>query len=144
MTVEEAVIARLVGHEAVDALVAGRVWNLMLPENPRLPAVRVQLIAGGATYHLRGGSLVERSRVQVDAYAGVESGGDPYAAAVAVADAVQVALSGGAPYAVGGSPADVVILGAFAEPRMPLYEPGALRLVRMLQDYQIWARRRAS
>jgi uncharacterized protein DUF3168 len=138
VTVEEAVIARLVGHEAVDALVSGRVWNLILPESPALPAVRVQLVDAPASYHLRGGSLVDRSRVQVDAYAGVESGGDPYAGAVAVADAVHTALSG-APFSI-GSPAIIAILGAFRETRMPLYEPGALRLVRILQDYFIWAR----
>lgn len=143
MTVEEAVIARLVSDTAVDALVAGRVWNLILPESPALPAVRVQLIDAPASYHLRGGHLVERSRVQVDAYADVAGGGDPYASAVAVADAVHGALSGGPPFSL-GSPADVVVLGAFRETRMPLYEPEELRLVRILQDYQIWARTRAS
>lgn len=139
MTVEEAICERLLADGTVLSLVSSRVYQLRLPQNPTLPAVRVQLIDVGDFYHLRGGDVMAVSRVQVDAYAMETSGGDPYATAASVADAVHAALNG-QQFLVADSPASLQITGVFRVDRRPMYEPDELREVRLMQEYQVWSR----
>ena len=139
MTVEEAVIDRLVTTAGVTALVGTRVYQFVLPQKPTLPAIRVQLVSDPRSYHLRGVNGLERSRVQVDAYAAVTSGSDPYASAEAVADAIDTALSGVA-FETSDSPSSRAVTASFRITRMPIYESEELRQVRMLQDFDVWSR----
>lgn len=130
--------AHLAADASVAAIVGVRVYQLKLPQNATLPAVRVQLIDAIETYHLRGGSLTERSRVQVDAFAKEASGLDPYATVEPLADAIHAALSG---IVFDGD--DIRITGSLRVSRQPLYEPDELRDVRMTQDYIVWSKRAA-
>jgi hypothetical protein len=133
MSVESAVRARLVGDAGVNAIVSGRVYQLVLPQKPTLPAVRVQLIDEPSDYHLRGPNGLHRARVQTDAYTTEAEG---YSACVSLADAIDDALSGDI-FSDGNSPS-VNVVGCFRESRRTVYEPGELRLVRIMQDYTVW------
>jgi len=66
MTITEAVCQRLLTADAVQAWVGPRVYQLKLPQQPTLPAIRVQLVAEPAAYHLRGVIDVWDALVQVD------------------------------------------------------------------------------
>jgi hypothetical protein len=139
VSVEVAIVQHLSDDAGVTALIAGRVYQLKLPQGATLPAVRVQLIDEPSEYHLRGERSLTRARVQTDAYAGGEDfSGDPYAQAVAVADAVHAAMSGDI-FSV-GSPIDVEVTGVFRAMRRVLYEAEELRQVRVMQDYIVWSR----
>lgn len=88
MTVEEAVVARLLSLGAVTALVSTRVYLDKLPQSPTYPCLRVTLISEQGRTHLRGADALKPARVQVDAYARENSGVDPYALVATVAAAV--------------------------------------------------------
>lgn len=143
MTIEAGVCERLGAMGALTALVASRIYQLKLPQQPTLPAVRVQMVGEIDELHLRGPDRVLRTRVQVDAYAHELAGGDPYATATEVADAVHG--DGLGPNAtglngwigdVGGSP-DLRVLVVKRVGRLAMYEADELRLVRVRQDYRI-------
>lgn len=134
MTVENALASRLIAAGPVVALVGTRVWVLKLPQNPVMPAVRVQLISEPREYHLRGDQDARRARVQIDAFTAESTGGDPYAAATILADAIEAAVVTGSPYTQG----TVKVLGCFRDNRVPVYEAGELRLVRVMQDFIVW------
>jgi hypothetical protein len=131
VTVEAAIADHLAADAGVTALVAQRVYQLILPQKPTLPAVRVQLVDDVEGYHLRGGSELKRARVQTDAYA------VSYTVATQVAAAIHTALSGRI-FSV-GSPA-FEVTATFRADRRVLYEAGELRLQRVLQDYIVWYR----
>jgi hypothetical protein len=133
MTITDAVCQHLVGAPAVAAFVGPRVYQLKLPQQPTLPAVRVQLIAEPARYHLRGVLNAWEALVQVDAYATEfdRTFPDPYAQVQQLATAIDDALSGR--LATIGT---IAIVGCFRLSRGPLYEPGELRLARILQEYR--------
>lgn len=137
----EVAVAMYLGEApAVAALgVADRIYQLHLPQRPTLPAIRVQLIDEPAMHHLRGGSLLIRSRVQVDTYAAELDGGDAYQVADALAAAVHEALDG-AIFSIAGSPGTIEILAIYRDNRMPTYEPEELRLVGIMQDFIVWSR----
>jgi hypothetical protein len=143
MTPEEAVRTRILMLEDVTDRVDSRVWLAKLPQDPVLPAVLVQLIGEYKFYHLRGGMRLCWSRVQVDAYADEADGADPYATAIAIADAMQGDEAGsglsGWQGSI-GSPPVIHLDGIFCEERRPLYEAEELTLVRMMQDFRVWSR----
>lgn len=131
MTVEDAVVSYLATDTNVVALVSTRVHVLILPQSPVLPAIRVQLIDEPKAYQLRGEDGLVASRVQVDAF------GRDYATTGALAVAIDAALSGKS-FLVGSPTFEVV--SAFRLDRRVLYEAEELRMIRILQDYQVWAR----
>jgi hypothetical protein len=135
VTVETAVRTRLAAAGGVTAIAGQRVYQLVLPQKPTLPAVRVQLVDEPKTYHLRGGELMTRALVQTDCF-GAESGG--YAAVETLAAAVETALTG-EPFFV-GTPSAIEITGAFRVSRRPMFESGELRQVRISQDFVVWSR----
>jgi len=69
MTAELAIVNRLKADSGVAALVGSRVYQLILPQKPTLPCVRVQHISRIQDGHLRGGSETCWGRIQVDAIA---------------------------------------------------------------------------
>jgi len=135
VTVESAIRDRLAADAGVAALVGPRVYALKLPQDVTLPAIRVQLIDEPRPYHLRGADALTIARVQTDAYAADVSGVDAYAVAERVADAVDAALSGAKVDA--GTPPARHVAGAFRLSRRAIFEPGAVREVRILQDYSV-------
>ena len=139
MTVEQAVVEHLLADAAVAAIVGARGYQLRLPQSPTYPAFRVQMIGEPKIYQLRGGVNLWNSRIQTDAFADVTSGGDPYAAAADLADAIDDALAG-RKFTDGGTPPDIQVDVSKRIDRRPLDEPGEIGVVRMLQDYSVWAR----
>ncbi len=138
MTVEDAIVTRLLAVSPVTALVGARVYLEKLPQTPTYPCVRVQLIDEQESYHLRGGGL-KTARIQVDAFAKEQSGVSPYALAAAVADAIQgdddgSGLSGWT--GTVGSPGLSVQVCRRLD-RRQLYDPEELRVITMSQDYQV-------
>ena len=148
MTPEQAVVERLRATTALVALVGQRIYQLLLPQQVQMPAVRVQEISEATEYHERGEVNAYITRVQVDAYAAPASGQDPYVVAVSVADAVHggyvngqaVALSGWRGLA-GGSPAALQVDHCRRVDRRAMFEAEELRLVRVRQDYFVHWRR---
>lgn len=137
MTVEEAVASRLAADADVAAVVSTRVYQLLLPQSPTYPAVRVLLVDEPGTPHLRGQDELTRARVQVDVFVAA-TGTDPYADAADLADAINDALTG--PPFMAGSPVARQVTGVHRQNRLVLYEAEELRLVRVSQDFIVWSR----
>lgn len=146
MTVEDAVVARLMSLAAVTALVSAtdaahaRIYLDKLPQSPTYPCVRVTLVSEVGEGHLRGADALKPATVQVDCYARELSGVDPYALVTAVAAAVHgddagSGLSGWSGEI--GSPA-ARVRGCQRVDRRRYYDPEELRVVTMSQDYRVW------
>lgn len=148
MTVEEAVLARVMALPAVQALTADRWWLTMYPQRPTLPAGRVQLIDDPSGYHLRGPEGTRRARVQVDTQVDDASAAglnlNPYAVLTTLADAIEG--DGEGPNASGlsgwygdlGSPA-FLVRGCFQiDRRGPRFDPEELKTLTMSLDYHVW------
>ncbi len=139
MTPEEFVVARI---EDIGTSAGERVWQLKLPQDPVLPAVRVQLIVGVTEQHLRGPQGTTRTRVQVDSFA-AESGADPYRTVRDLADAIRGdGLGTEASGLFGfkgemGSPAIRVENVELVSDGPVDYEGDELRLLRIRQDYRV-------
>ena len=84
---EEALIARLLGLEAVSGLVATRVYPGSRPQGSALPAIVLNRISGGPLYADDGEVGLEQARIQIDCWA------DTYTAAKKLARAVTASLS---------------------------------------------------
>jgi hypothetical protein len=135
MSAEIAVAGRLEADYAVSSLVSDRVYQLKLPQDGELPAIRVQLIDNPQMKHLRGPDGTTGARVQVDAYDMEASGADPYASVEDIANAVNDALVY-EPFTVGS----VRVLSARREDRRALFEGDEKNTVRIMQDYIVWSR----
>lgn len=137
MTPEQLILERI---KDLNTLAGDRVWMLKLPQFPQLPAVRVELIDDVTDYHLRGGNLLKRARVQVDAYAGESGGGDPYDTAADLANQINGDDAGSGLSAAWWdsaiSPA-CEVTGVFRLDRFVSYEAEEQRLVRIRQDYDV-------
>jgi hypothetical protein len=112
---------------------------LVLEQHAQLPAIRVQLIDDLMMYHHRGGTHQGPARVQVDCWAGASSGSDPYAAALAVAEAIHGDDAGSA---LSGWRGDIgsppfTVQGCFRVDRAVDWESDERREVRIRQDYQV-------
>lgn len=143
MTIEQGIVERLGAIAAVTAIVSTRIWQLKLPQNPTLPAIRVQQIGEVEDFHARGPVGLKRSRIQVDAY--VPDSGSFYTAGTTLADAIHgnglgvnaTGLSGFIGE-LGGSPPLIYIAAIFRDSRRPMYEADELRLLRVSQDYLVY------
>lgn len=143
MTIEEAVLSRIVNLATVTALVGTRVWLQRLPQSPTYPCVRVTLVSDLGDQHLRGPQGEKRARVQVDAFAHETSGGNPYTGAAAVWQAIYG--DGKGPDATGvfgwtGTVDDVTISLVEDAGRRVAYDPDELRVVTVTQDFRVWYR----
>lgn len=139
MSPEEAVIARLSQIAAVTVLVGDRIYMLVVQQHTDQPSIRVQLVDDVSDYHHRGGNRSGPARVQVDCWAAASSGADAYAAALALAAAVNgddagSGLSGWR--GTLGSPA-FTVQGIFRVDRSVDFESEERREVRVRQDYQV-------
>lgn len=134
MTVEQAVETYLGTVAAVTSLVpAARIYQLKLPQTPRLPAIRLQVISEPKTGHLRGRNNLTRSRVQVDVYGSETVRPDPYDAIGDIAKAVEDALMGEG-FEAGG----LRITGVPVGDRRVGIEAETFRAIRSTQDFAVW------
>lgn len=140
-TITDAVCQYLVVSTGVAAIAGPRVYQLKLPQQPTLPAVLVTLFEDPVIYHLRGPVNLGQAGVQIDAFANEYDAArpDPYDTVELLADAIDQALSG-ARFTVD----TIQVTGCFRGPqpaRVPAYDPGELRIARILQEYRLRYRR---
>ena len=142
MTPETAIVARLKSDPMVAALVSTRVYRLKLPQQPTLPAVRVQRISQVEhPYHLRGRAKRFRSRIQIDACANEYDSLNPDALGTeeTLMLAIDEALAGKAFDAV-GSPASIRIYLIEQANAGEEYDGEEIRQVKGTHDYiVIWS-----
>lgn len=142
MTVQAAIIARLGSLPAVVALVGTRIYLDRLPQTPRFPAIRVQLISTQQMGHLRGVNKTRRSRVQVDHIAAVTATDLDPAATVQTLSALTHGPGDGA--ALCGwrgtvdSPPSIEILNVQPFGEYEDYDAEELRQYRNVRDYIVW------
>jgi hypothetical protein len=132
-----AVRSWLAADAAVAALAGARVYQLHLPQSPDYPAVVVQTVSEPVPFHLRGPAGLTATRVQVDAYAEANSGGDGKYTVDRLAAAIDRRLDGEG-FAIGAPP--LAVTGAFRQNRVDLHEGEEVRLYRVMQEYLIWSR----
>lgn len=86
---QEELTSLLLGHAPLTGLVGMRVHWLRLPESVKgYPYVNLQVVSGPVTYHSKGATALEQTRVQADVWA------ETYTSVVAVAGALKGLLSG--------------------------------------------------
>lgn len=115
MDIETALRAHLANHSGLAALVGGRIYPLILPQDPALPAVTYQKVSESSEYIHDGVSSIRKGRLQLDCWAAT------YATAKAVAAQVKASLhrfSG-----VLGGAGGVQVGGAWIEDETDFYEP---------------------
>jgi len=131
MTAGEICRTRLLGLAAVTALVAERIYLVMLPQNFNATGIRIARVSEVSTPHARGIGAPWTTRVQLDVLAPT----------VAEAFAIDAAAYGdGAGSALAGftgpvGTARVLQLGGDAA--REFYDPTETRLVRVLREYFI-------
>lgn len=129
MLVEEALHDYLSTHPGLSALIAGRIYPLVLPQKPTLPAITYQRISGLRVRSHQGPSGLASPRFQFDAWA------DSYASARTVADELRRALDGFRGM-MGGAPG-VRVDAVHLDTDRDLYETETRRW-RVQADYFVW------
>lgn len=117
--------SRLDGFAGLSALVTARIYPLVLPQKPALPAVTYQRIDGPRMSGMTAEHGIATPRVQVDSYAAT------YASAKAVAKQVRLALQRWA-----GVEAAVTVLDSFLDGDRDLYDD-EVEAYRVSADYII-------
>lgn len=128
MLIEQAFYNVLAAHAGLSALVGPRIYPLILPQNPILPAATYARVSGPAEYTGGASSQLVESRLQVSCWA------PDYTTAKAVAAQVRAALSalGGT---IGGA-SGVYVAGSWIENEIDVYEPDA-RLYHVVVDVRM-------
>lgn len=124
---------------AVSALLGDRFFQLRLPQSPVYPCGRVQVLYEPVLYTHDGPMNLRRAHVQIDAFDQESSGSDPYDAVTTLASAIDTAVSGYIGPMGDGSP-QLDVRGVQRLNRMPTYDPDELRVVRIIQTYDVWYR----
>jgi hypothetical protein len=132
--IEVAVRTLLVNDPTLASLVATRVYQLVLPQNVVMPAVRIQLIDEPVRAHLRGADLLRQALVQVDTY-GAEAQG--YSAIAVVAAAVVRVMLGWPARSVPTT--GLWVTGIERDARQASFEPDVAS-IRIRQDFLVWSR----
>lgn len=126
---EAAIRTLLLADATVAGLVADRIYPLVLPQKPTLPAVTYQRISTPIQY-AQGGPSLATPRLQIDCWAG------DYDSAKALAAAVAAVLSG-----YKGTTGGLKVLGVFSGGRdSESFEADArpTSLYRNSSDYMVW------
>ena len=129
MTAGEILRSRLLTIAAVTALVADRIYLVMLPQNFNATGIRIERVSDVATPHARGSGAPWTDRVQLDILAPT----------VAEAYAIDAAAYGnGAGSALAGfvgSVGSARVLVVHPDSVREIYEPTETRLVRVIREY---------
>lgn len=118
MNVEQQVESVLKNDAGVTAVVAGRIYPVLMPQNIALPAITYQRIATTPENGLAGHLGIDQVRMQVDSWS------TKYSEVKDAAAAVRAALA-------------LTPLFALCIMELDDYEP-ATQTYRVIQDYQIW------
>lgn len=90
--IEDAMYAHLSTSTALTALVSIRIYPVMMPEDPTLPAVTFQRISNNPQWSMSGPCGMDNPTVQVDCWA------TSYAGAKALGDTLRAAMASAASY----------------------------------------------
>jgi len=110
----------------IAAIVATRVYPIILPQNPTMPAITYQRISTPRVSSTTGPSGLASPRIQVDCWA------ETYAAVKALSDTVRTAVDG-----YSGTMDTFTVYGVIVESEQDLYEPDAV-YYRTSLDLIIW------
>lgn len=88
MTIETETHARLAANGTISGLVSTRIYPLILPKSPTMPALVYHKVSGPRVHDLDGASGRALPRIQIDSWA------DTYTGAQALAAAVRGSLDG--------------------------------------------------
>lgn len=125
MSIEESLFTRLSTHAGLSALVSARIYPLILPQKPTLPAVTYTRVSGERVSAMGADTVIARPRFQVSCFAST------YASARAVAAQVRAALQRWR-----GTVGGVVIQDSFIESEIDLYEDDT-KLYHTALDFEI-------
>lgn len=120
MTLEAEIVTELERNSDLQALIHGRIYPMLLPQNPELPAVTYSRISTTPLYCQEGNAQLVRQRLQFSCWA------MSHQEAATVAAAVRRALEGR------------VVGVAFADNEIDFYEPETGYYHRAL-DMIIWS-----
>lgn len=127
MDFEASLKAYLAGYAGLSALRAGRIYPLILPQNPTLPAQTYQLISAPREYiHNADAGHTTRARVQIDNW------GASYGDVKALATQTKAALDRFT--GVMGGAGGVRIIGVWLDDETDFYEPEPAQY-RVSQDF---------
>lgn len=125
-------IADLVGlmedHSGIGAICGDRIYPLVLPQKPELPAITYQTISAVRSYHMQGEDGLPAYRVQIDAWASTMADAD------ALGVQVRDCLSG-----FKGDADGTEMRGIFFDTERSFYESEP-KLYRVSQDFIVWYR----
>jgi hypothetical protein len=145
VTIEQAVLEHVLASGPVAAIVGTRGYQLILPQKPTLPALRVQLISEIERLRLDGElTNLFWARVQVDLWTNTRDNGDGYALAreggIAIRNALALRSAGGQSFSSGGSPGELEVTSVEPLDKAIDYEAGELRQIRARQDFGVMFR----
>lgn len=125
MTIETSIVSLLSTDSTLTALVASRIYPLLLSEDTKLPAVTYQVISTVTDYSNDGATGLTMTRLQTDAWA------NSYAQCKAASDAIRHALG-----AFTGIVSGVYIANVIRD-NVTDYFDSASRLYRVQTDWKI-------
>ena len=125
-TLPEALRAFILADATVAALIGTRMYALILPQNPTMPALTYTIFGAGGILSHDGPSGLENPTVQIDAW------GTTYSDAFELAEAVRVRLNG-----YSGLLDTVHAQGIFLVRKRDSYENES-ELYRRSTDFELW------
>lgn len=125
MIIENAIHSRLSNHSGLSALVAARIYPVVVPQSAAYPCVSYQLITAPRASAMSADTGDVAARYQLNAWA------EGYASARAVAVQIRAALQ-----RFSGTVEGVVIKGIFIQHELDDYNEATKRW-RIIQDYII-------
>ena len=87
-SIEQALVAEILAESTITAIIADRIYPLLIPQDVTLPAIAYQVISGPVSYHHDGPDRYTIKRIQLTCQA------QTYAAVKALVDAIKAHLSG--------------------------------------------------
>jgi hypothetical protein len=122
--------AYLMSKTAVNNLVSGRIYPVVLPQNPTLPAIVYSLVNANRPESMIGGTGLVQARVQVDCWALTQD------AAASLSNEVRKVLQGFSGNFGSGSTL-VVVQAVHVVGEYEMHEPD-VNNYRVIIDYHIW------
>jgi hypothetical protein len=129
VVIEEALFSYLSGHAGLTALVANRIYPLVMPQGTTLPAVTFSKVSGPRVHAMQQDAGLAYPRFQVSCW------GATYKQAKEVAGQVRAALQDFK--GTMGGPGGVVVSGVFIQDENDLYEPNT-QIYHVALDFVIW------
>ena len=131
MTIEGAILARLLAVTAITNIVGSRIYAPHLPQKPVFEAIAFRLISAPRVHAFGSDPGLVQARWQIDAW------GNTYEEARDLGDAIRGDGAGSAFSRWNGTLDSTVVQGVLLENEIPTFEDES-GSHRNLQDYMIW------